>query len=328
MKNNTFEEIAGALDRAETVLILTHVIIDGDAAGTAAALCRVLRTRGKTVHIFTGEELPHNLRLLDADYFVRDRAELLDRYDLVAAVDCSDPSRFEKRKDLYDRASVHVNIDHHRTNPCYAEYNYVDADAAAAGEILYEMIREAGWDIDVRAAEGIYTAIVTDTGEFEYSSTTAKTHRIAAELFDLGIDINEISVAIYQNERKVKLQVHSDILQNMDFLCEDRFVMAHAPTQLFEKRGAEISDSDGVIEAIRGIDTVEVARFAKEIAPDEWKLGFRSKYDIDVSAIAEEFGGGGHRKAAGGSMRGSIADVKACLYPKVEAVFREKDGRA
>ena len=327
MRNNSFEEITGALDRADTVLILTHVIIDGDAAGTAAALCRVLRARGKTVHIFTGEELPHNLRLLDAEYFVRDRKDLLEHYDLAAAVDCSDPTRLEKRADLYERAAVHVNIDHHRTNPGYAEYNYVDADAAAAGEILYEMIARAGWDIDVRAAEAIYTAIVTDTGEFEYSSTTAKTHRIAAELFDLGIDINEISVAIYQNERKVKLQVHSDILQNMDFLCEDRFVMAHAPQELFAGRNAVIADSDGVIEAIRGIDTVEVACFAKETEPNVWKLGFRSKYDIDVSALAAEFGGGGHRKAAGGSMKGSIEEVKACLYPKIEAVFREKDGR-
>lgn len=327
MKNNTFEEITGVMDRADTVLILTHVIIDGDAAGTAAALCRVLRARGKTVHIFTGEELPPNLTLLDADCFVRDREDLLDNYDLAVAVDCSDPTRFEKRADLYGRAALHVNIDHHRTNPYYAEYNYVDPDAAAAGEILYEMIRRAGWDIDVKAAEAIYAAIVTDTGEFEYSSTTAKTHRIAADLFDLGIDINEISVAIYQNERKVKLQVHSDILQNMEFLCEDRFVMAHAPKELFAKRGAVIADSDGVIEAIRGIDTVEVACFAKEIAPDEWKLGFRSKYDVDVSALAAEFGGGGHRKAAGGSMLGSIDEVKACLYPKIEAVFREKDGR-
>ncbi len=327
MRNHTFREITGVLDQAETVLILTHIIIDGDSAGTAAALCRVLLSRGKTCHIFTGEELPHNLRLLDAEYFVKDRGDLLDRYDVVVAVDCSDMGRFEKRQDLYERAEVHVNIDHHHTNDGYAEYNYVDGDAAAAGEILYEMIREAGWEIDVKAAEAIYTAIVTDTGEFEYSSTTARTHRIAADLFDIGIDINEISVAIYQNERKVKLQVHSDILQTMDYLCGDRFVMAHAPRELFEKRGAEIADSDGVIETIRGVDTVEVACFAKEIEPDLWKLGFRAKYDVDVSAIAAEFGGGGHKKAAGGSMKGTIDQVKACLYPKIEAVFREKDGR-
>ena len=248
MRNNSFEEIISVLDGADTVLILTHVIIDGDAAGTAAALARILELRGKTAHVFTGEELPHNLRILEGENFFRDREKLLPAYDAVVAADCSDESRFRDRRDLYDRGKVHVNIDHHHTNSMYAEYNYVDGDAAAAGEILYEMIRQAGWEMDVKAAEGIYAAIVTDTGEFEYSSTTAKTHRIAADLFDIGIDINEISVAIYQNERKLKVQVHSDILQTMDFLCDERFVMVHAPAELFEKRGAVIADSDGIIE--------------------------------------------------------------------------------
>lgn len=325
MKNNSFSEIAAVLEKADSVLILTHVIIDGDSAGTASALCRALTSLGKTAHIYTGEELPSNISILDYSGFVKNPGNLLDTYDVTVAVDCSDMTRFENRMNYYERGGIKVNIDHHATNTYYAEFNYVDSDACAAGEIIYKFMKSAGWTVDAKTAEAVYVAIVTDSGRFQYSSTTPETHRIAAELLETGIDLNTISVAVYQNVKKSKYILQGEMMQTIEFRENDRFAIAFADTEMFERTGTEIQDSDGFIELLRDIDTVEVAAFVKQTAPDVMKLGFRSKYDMDVAAIASKFGGGGHKKAAGCSIRGGIQDVKDALYPEISKIFKERD---
>jgi len=326
-RNNTFEEIIAGIEKSQTVLILTHVIADGDTLGSSSALCRAIENLGKTCHIFTGEKLQANLRFLEYGAFKTDKAELLDRYDMVIAVDCSDTGRFENRMELFERADITANIDHHKTNTYYADLNHVEADAAAAGEIMFRLIKTAGWNIDSGIAEALYTAIVTDTGQFQYSSTTAETHRIAAELLEAGIDLNEISVCIYQSDRKNKYILQGLILQTLEFSENDRFAMAYADQSMYDSTDSEIGDSDGVVELIRNIDTVEVACFVKEVAPGMMKVGFRAKRDIDVAAICAQFGGGGHSKAAGCSIRGDIQDVRDAIYPAVRESFRIKDGR-
>ena len=326
MKNNSFSEIKSAFEKAKTVLILTHVIIDGDAAGSAAALCRVLNSLGKTTHIFTGEEIPHNLKIIDFDGFVRSEDELLSEYDLAVAVDCSDMERFKNRQQLFERGKFKLNLDHHSTNNYFADMNYVDGNACAAGEIIYKLIRESEWPLDVKTAEAIYTAIVTDTGEFQYSSTTAETHRITAELFDAGIDLNALSVCIFQSERKQKYLLQSCIMQTLEFRENDRFGIAFADMSMYEKTGSNFQDSDGMVEIIRNIDGIEISAFAKEIEPGVIKLGFRSKHDIDVSQLAAKFGGGGHKKAAGCTIYGSIQDMKDALYPEISKIFNKESG--
>lgn len=310
MKNNRLIDIFNILDKAESILFLTHVIIDGDSAGSARAIAGAMAGRGKLSHIFTGEVLPDNIAFLKNDLFIDKEEDLLDHYDVVMAVDCSDTSRFKNRAELFERGSVTVNVDHHGTNDYYSGYNYVDPDAAAAGEIIFDMLEEGGVEISPEIAEGLYTAIVTDTGRFQYSNTTAKTHRIAAKLLESGIDQNKLSVQIYQNVRKEKYVLEGLIMKTLKLYDEGRFAFAYCSQEMFEEAGAEVQDSDGMVELLRDINTVEVACFAKETKAGVYKVGFRSKYDADVSVIAQQFDGGGHKKASGCSVSGNIDEVR------------------
>ena len=328
MKNNSLSEIAKIMESADSLLFLTHVITDGDAAGSAAALCRVMEGMGKTAHVFTGEELPNNIKFLEYESFIKREEDLLDEYDLAVAVDCSDEGRFENRALCYKKGRKTVNIDHHMTNNGYADFNYVEGDAAAAGEIVYRLIETAGWNIDEKTAEALYVAIVTDTGQFQYSSTTSETHRIAAELIDKGIDLNTISVNVYQSVRKLKCILQGEILRTVEFLENDRFAIAFADQDMFKRTGAEIQDSDGIVELLRDIDTVEVSAFAKETAPGVMKLGLRSKYDLNVGELSAKFGGGGHAKAAGCTILGGIEDVKKAIYPEISKLFENRKSRS
>ncbi len=314
MKNNTFMEIISYLTPARTILILTHVIADGDTIGSAKALSSYLRGFGKRVDVYPGEKLPEIITFLEDESFIADEAGLLEHYDVVCAIDCSDRGRFENRAELFERGDITVNIDHHGTNDYYADLNYVDANAAAVGEIIFTMIKENGGEITSECAEGLYAAIVTDTGQFQYSNTTPKTHKIAAELLETGIDLNYISVQIYQNVRKEKYALEAEILKTMEFRYDGKLAFAYCNLDMLDKTSAEIQDSDGIVELLRNINTVSVACFAKEVSKDVFKVGFRSKHDKDVSAISAEFGGGGHKKAAGCTINGSIEDVKAAVY--------------
>ncbi len=323
--NDSLADIISEMKKAESILFLTHVTMDGDTAGSAAALCRAMLSLGKTAHIYTGESFPLNLKFLDFEGFIREHSMLLEEYDLVMTVDCSDMSRFDKRMDLYNRGKLSVNIDHHATNDYYADLNYVEADAPAAGEIVYKLIRESGIEADVKTAEALYTAIVTDTGQFQYNTTTSGTHRIAAELLEAGIDLNYISVNLFQTVRKESYILRAKVLETMEFLENDRFVIAFADRNMFNETGCMPEDSDGISELLRNIESVEVSSMAKEISDGVYKISFRSKNDIDVSKLASGFGGGGHRKASGCTIRGNREKVKALLYPEVTKLFMSSD---
>lgn len=317
MKNNRLIDIFNILDKSDSILFLTHVIIDGDSAGSAKALARVMADRGKSSHIFTGETFPDSIGFLKDDLFIDEEADLLKHYDVVVAVDCSDSTRFRNRAELFKRGTITVNIDHHRTNDFYGQYNYVDPDASATGEIIFELLKEGGVSLTPEISEGLYAAIVTDTGRFQYSNTTAKTHRIVAELLDSGLDQDRISVQIYQNVRKEKYVLEGIIMKTMELYCEGRFAFAYCSQEMFKEADAEIQDSDGIVELLRDINTVEVACFAKETKAGVYKAGFRSKYDTDVSIIAQQFNGGGHKKASGCSIPGTIDEVRAAVLKAV-----------
>ena len=321
-KNDSLKKIAELLTEAKTILLLTHMIPDGDTVGSAAALCHALRAAGKTAHILSGEALPDHLSFLKADCFIEE-GELLSGYDLAVAVDCSDLGRLSGRDAYFARAGETVCVDHHKTNTFFADYNYIDPKAAATGEIIYRLLLEAGMEISKEAAEGLYVAIVTDTGQFQYSNTTSETHRIAADLFEKGIDQNEISIRLYQSLRKERLQVLTRCMERAEFILDGRAGFAYATEAMLHEISAEIQDTDGVIEAIRDVAGVEVAIFVKEIDHGVMKVGFRSKRDVDVAEIAAQFGGGGHAKAAGCTLYGTIEDVKGQIYPAVEKALDE-----
>ncbi len=325
--NSTLEQIAAKLKEAGTILLYPHVMMDGDTLGSSIALCSVLRKMGKRAHILIEDEIPSYLRFLERDYCTYD-PDVLDVPDISIAVDCSDIERFEKRKDKFLTGRTRLCIDHHRTNNYFADLNYIDIDAGATGEIVYDLIRTMGMEIDVEMAEALYTAITTDTGNFQYTNTTKNTHLITAALFDIGIDLEKISVEVYQNIRHEKLKLMNEVIGTIELLHNGKADMAFVTQKMLERTGAMMEETEGFIETLRNISGVEISAFLKETMPGEIKVGLRAKTYGDVSIIAQSFGGGGHRKAAGCTLKTSLEEAKKKISAAIITHLEEADRKA
>ncbi|MDR2133026.1 MAG: bifunctional oligoribonuclease/PAP phosphatase NrnA [Clostridiales Family XIII bacterium] len=317
-KNNALAEIVSALMDANTVLIFPHISMDGDAMGSSAALCAALRKAGKTAHVVVEEELPDMVAFLDRGYCTENPA-LPGRPDVCVCVDCGEYRRFPKRKALFLSGALSICVDHHKTTTPFLDLNYIDGAAAATAEIMYDLISLMGVGIDAEIGGALYAGIVTDTGKFQYSNTTRKTHLIAAELHAVGVRAAEISILLYQNERMEKRLMESRILGEAELFAGGRAVISCITRKMLEETGGRLDETDGVTEMLRDIRGVELACLLKEKSPRTIKVSLRSKRDFDVAAFSEENGGGGHVRAAGFTAKGrSVEAVKAKLMRELE----------
>lgn len=316
MKSNaSLKELAGFLKSAQTILIFTHTNPDGDALGSAAALCRVLRNSGKHAWILLNEEVPHYISFMDTEYITSD-INIMDNPDICICVDCSEYSRFSALAQKFDEGRLKLCIDHHATGNGFGDYYYIDSSAAATSELIYELIIEMGVLmsedgnpidrdgrqnidlIDKTIAESIYTGINTDTGSFQYSNTTARTHAIASDLLSRGVNHTAISVALYQTVPMSKLRIQAKILERAELLADGKIAVSCVTGDMLDETGSVLDDAEGSIDLLRNIEGVEIAAFLKE-KEDLVKVSMRAKTYADVSEIAGNFGGGGHVKAAG-----------------------------
>ena len=292
MVNNTFKEIAEVLLKAEKILIYPHINADGDTVGSAAALCHTLRRLGKTAYVLVEDELPSNLRFMDKGYFTFD-----DK--------------------VIEHPDVSVCVDHHATTQNFCDYNYVDPSAAATGELIYAIIKELVPEVDVETGEAIFTAITTDTGNFQYSNTTKNCHLIMAELFDLGVDTNKVSVQIYENERPEKLMITTKALSTIELFGGGKGAIAYLTLSDMAEIGAKPFETDNVIGTLRSLAGVEYAAFVKEKEPGVIRVSLRAKRMGDVAKIAAALGGGGHIKAAGCTLNMTIEEATAMVKQKL-----------
>ena len=299
MKSNaSLKELAGFLKAAETILIFTHTNPDGDALGSAAALCRVLRKMGKTSWILMDEEVPEYISFMDTEFVTRDKDCLKD-HDVSICVDCGEYSRFPALADKFDEGKLHLCVDHHATGDGFGDHYYIDPSEAATCQLIYKLIKELGSEfIDKTVAGSIYTGINTDTGSFQYSNTTADTHAIASDLMTYGVDHTAINVKLYQTVPMTKLKIQAAILQKAEFLFGGKVAVGYVTGQMLEEAGAVLDDAEGTIDMLRNIEGVEIAAFLKEKG-EAVKVSMRAKSYANVAEIVSVFGGGGHVKAAG-----------------------------
>lgn len=306
--------IAKLLNEAGSVLIFPHIQMDGDAMGSAAALCGVLRKEGKRADILIEDRIPENLKFLDKGYCVQN-SDIVEP-DVCIAVDCSDLLRMGKRLDIFKTGKKTAMIDHHTTAEAFADLSYIDIDVSASGEIAMKLIKAMGLVIDMVTAEELFTAIATDTGRFMYSNATGATHLAVAELYETGMDHNKVAIEIYQRRRVEKVKLMNAIMSTMELFGEGKGIIAVMAKQLLNETGAYPDETEGMVEELRNIDGVEIAAFIKE-ENDGVKVTMRSKTLADVSRIAAQFGGGGHKKAAGCTVKGDIVDVKSLIMQAV-----------
>ncbi|MDR3295837.1 MAG: bifunctional oligoribonuclease/PAP phosphatase NrnA [Clostridiales Family XIII bacterium] len=317
--NNTLEEIAASLQAAQSVLLFPHVSLDGDCLGSSMALCAALRKSGKISHVVIEDDIPEFLLFLEweTDCCTRD-LHILENPDVCVCMDCGEPQRFPRRKNLFQAGRTTMCIDHHESAAPLMDLNYIDGKAAATAEIVYDLLLLLGTDMDKQIAEAIYTGIVTDTGRFQYSNTTGKTHRIAASLIETDVRPSEIAVWLYQNVSREKQLLESRILGTTEMFAGGKAALAHMTRGMLKETGAKPEDTDGVVEMLRDIRGVEVACLLKERNARQIKVSLRSKQSFDVALLSEGFGGGGHARAAGYTANTNMQEAKSAVKQLLE----------
>jgi phosphoesterase RecJ-like protein len=296
---------------------------DGDNIGSSLALYNGLKKMGKAVRFILDDDIPKIYRFLESS----DKAEKpgeAENFDVVIALDCGDAGRLGKSGRYLDNNFV-INIDHHISNNKFGNLNLVELKASSTGEIIYKLLKLLGIDLDKEISECLYTAIVTDTGQFQYSNTTATTHQIAGELINNGVNVSLMFERIYQNSSKEKVVLMKMALGTLEFYHNDSISCVSLTIQQMQEANAKEEDSDGMINLARDIECVEVAIFLKELEPGKIKVGLRSKKVIDVAAVSLQFGGGGHVRAAGCTIFGSVAEVKKKILEAVIERFGEAE---
>lgn len=317
MKNNTIKEIATELNKAEKIVIFPHILMDGDALGSSVALCVGLRKKGKEACIAIEDKIPDYLTFLDKGYCIGD-FEKIDTPDVSVCVDCGDYSRFRKRKKLFDCGKTKVCIDHHPTSEGIGDFNYIDGGAAATGEIIFDLLKEMNVVIDGEISNAIFAAITTDTGNFQYSNTTRRSHEIVSELYDFGLDAYSVSVNLYESESINKIKLHALVMKKAEMFAEGKGIIVSITQEMLEESNALMEDTEGIVSTMRSIKGVEMAIVLKEAEKENIKVSMRSKGDINVADISVKYGGGGHAKAAGCTLRQSIGTAKEEILKAAE----------
>ena len=305
---NTLSEIAAALRSAQRVAIAAHVRPDGDAVGSVLGLALSLRAMGKTVYALLEDGVPSNLTFLpETDTVLMPPYDALD-IDCAVALDTATHERVGvATKAALGVAPLLLNIDHHPTNPGYGHLNHVDGAQPAVGQIVYELIKEGGFPATDAVLQHLFTAISTDTGSFQFSSTTARTHEIAAEMMNAGLDTAYLAQMLYQTYPARRLALMRSMLNEMQFRADGRIVSWNLTQKVMDEVKIEPGDTEGIIDTLRMIDSVISAVIFEEVPDGKIRVSSRSKDSrLDVSAVCAQFGGGGHRMAAGARMKGPI----------------------
>ena len=299
-----------AINGASKVLLLPHKNADGDCLGSSFALKLALLQMGKAAFVMTEEEEP--LRLMSEIYCGANAP--LDGYDLVIAVDSADMSRLGMRARFF-RGNT-INIDHHITNTNYAKINCVHPGAAAVGEIIYELIRDLGVEIDVQIATNLYAAIASDCGGFMYANTTVRTFAIAGELVRLGAEHIRINKYLFGTNSMAKIDLMKECLFNLKVHHGGKIAIVTISKEVLERTGATLEECDGIVSIPRSVEGVEVAMLIKETEAG-CKVSMRSEGELDVSVFCKRFGGGGHKRAAGCELNMSIGEASQLMIKEV-----------
>lgn len=300
----TLSELAKRLEGVQNVTILTHARPDGDCMGAGFGLCYFLRSRGVRANILNADGFPARFSFLHEGYEPQEFDE-----ECVISVDVASTQLLGEGLSQY-ADKVDICIDHHFSNKLFAKHNYVDGSASAACLLVYEVIKLMGGEIDPLIASCLYTGIATDTGCFMYENTTPAAHRAAAELIERGARSTEINRLMFQVKSRGRLFAEQELVSSMLFGKENRVSLITITSKIMQRYGIELSELDCFAGIPLSVEGVEIGITAKQQPddPENFRVSIRT-VSVDASAIAAEFGGGGHIRAAGCSIRGTAGEV-------------------
>ena len=311
-----FKKAWDKIKESNNIVLAAHINPDGDALGSSLSLYPILKKMNKKVTVFNvTKPLPMYLDFLPNFDKVTDK--LPKNYDLLISFDCGSFDRLGIEK----KPPFLINIDHHISNTNYGDINIIDAKAASSSQVVYNMLKANNVEIDEDSAVCIYTALVTDTGGFQYESVNDKVFEMAAELVRCGVEPDYISKMLFQRDRLSRLRLLAKAYDTIELCCEAKAAFVEVTKEMMEITGAIKEDTDTIVNSVRAIASVEVACLLRE-EDDGIKISLRSKNYADVSKIAVKYGGGGHIRAAGATINESDFDeVKEMIKKDIKEIL-------
>ena len=297
----TLTKIKNKIFALRYAAIVCHQNPDGDTLGSAFALCEALKKINKKSDVICSDALPEKYGFMNEIPIIN--AFEKEKYDILIFVDCATKKLAGKIFDGIELGGTDtINIDHHGTNEKYAGINLVDDTYSSTAEIILELIKAMDIDIDKKTAEYLYAGIVTDTGQFAYSYTSARTHLNAAHLISCGADFSNLHKTLFNTMPFSKLMLTKKMLENLQMFNDGKVAISLLSTDDFLSTGSSQPESESLVNMLLSLENVKAAVLIREVDKDTFKASFRSADDVDISKAAKSLGGGGHKQASGATL--------------------------
>lgn len=311
-------EIAEILKHENRFLVVSHMNPDGDAVGSLLGMYLALREMGKEAWALSADTLPDMYDFLPGRQLILQRLEGTTEPQWILALDSATEDRISGDiTDLRSRARL-INIDHHPTNPAFGDLNLIDRKATSTAEIVYNLLRAAGYNLSSDVGKCLYTGLVTDTGCFRFSGVTSRIMRLAAELLEPGFDSYDVTRPLFEEFPLARMKLEGIMLERMEVHLNGRLVLSTLHTGDFDRVGAIPSDAENMVNRLRESRGVEAGILITGMSEGFSRVSFRSKGRLDVAKIAASFGGGGHRNAAGLRTTMPVDELKNKIVSAVE----------
>ena len=324
--NNTYLDIIDRIVTAQNILLVSHIGPDGDTIGSTVAFANLIKDnfREKNVTFVIQHKVPDIYRFLPSieNCVLTNREIEIACFDLAIAIDCATKNRMGYIEKLFNNAKFKINIDHHETNPAYADINVIDGSLSSCGELVFDFAQKTNLRISRDTATCLYTAILADTGAFRYSNTTSNTFTSAAKLVELGADPHMIYENCFEKRPVEMLKIASNAMANATFLMDDKIAYTMVNRSMLNEFNALDEHLEGIPEMLRQASSVEIAFVVKETVKNEAKFSFRSKTK-DVASLCSLFGGGGHKLAAGCILKTSLDEALNMVLPEVKKLVEK-----
>jgi len=316
-------QVVELIEKKDRFAITSHVRPDGDSLGSSLGLYWLLKALNKDIEVIMRDPAPHSYQQLPGAHAIRVTPAADRAYDAIFVIECSDidrPGLIDLEKHFV------VNIDHHSTTELFGTVNWIDSTASAVGEMIYNLCKATGVRVTKEIAECVYTALLTDTGSFHYSNTTERTFKIASELIRTGVKPAKTAEAIFGSYQWPKIELLSQVLATAQRDESGHVAWMRQTLEMQQQTKASDEDTDGFVNYPLTVGEVEATALFKECAPGVYRTSLRSKGDVNVAKVAEQFGGGGHRNAAGCTLKGELAEIEQKLVPLLQDAVKRANG--
>lgn len=316
-------QVVEVIESKRKFAITSHVRPDGDSLGSSLGLYWLLRALDKDVDVIMRDPVPHSYQQLPGANLVRVTQAVDQPYQAVFVIECSDitrPGLLDLEKQFV------VNIDHHSTTALFGTVNWIDSTASAVGEMIYNLCKATGVRVTKEIAECVYTALITDTGSFHYSNTTERTFKVASELVRTGIKPAKTAQAVFASYPWSRIQLLGEVLSTAKRDETGRVACMRQSLEMQERSGASDEDTDGFVNYPLTVGEVDAVALLKECQPGVYRASLRSKGDVNVARVAERFGGGGHRNAAGCTLTGPWEEVEKEIVTLLQDAVERANG--